>query len=186
MNQLTVFLSLVLTSLLLIQATTTPATHQELDDEMRGYVKYAVLMLGYDPENFASHVTPTTSWASLNYLHNRYSSYYMITFDREFVERQPTNIKKAIAAHEVGHAYRVCAIIARDYEYGHATYLESENCADVVSAIIYEYEWTLAALNGIKNEMPDAWKINERIKLLEEQLGGIPEREDLDLTYWDE
>lgn len=177
---------LILTSLLLIQATTVPPTHQELDDEMRGYVKYAVLKLGYDPEEFASHVTPTSSWASLNYLHNRYSSYYMITFDREFVERQPTNIKKAIAAHEVGHAYVICAAISRDYEYGLATYLESENCADIISAIIYEYSWTLAALKGIKEEMPDAWKIDERIKLLEMQLGGIPETEDEDLTYWDE
>lgn len=180
------FLSLILTSLLLIQATTTTPTHQELDDEMRGYVKYAVTVLGFDQEQFASHVTPTSSWASLNHLYNRYSSYYMITFDREFVERQPTNIKKAIAAHEVGHAYRACAIISRDFEYGHATYLESENCADVISAIVYNYEWTMAALRGIKEEMPDAWNIDERIKLLEEQLGGIPESEDLDLTYWDE
>lgn len=186
MNQLTVFLSLILTSLLLIQATTTPATHQELDDEMRGYVKYAVKQLGMNQENFASHVTPTESWASLSYQDNKWSAYYMVNFDREFVERQPTNIKKAIAAHEVGHAYPVCEVIARRFEFGHATYLESENCADIVSSIVFRYEWTLAALKGIREEMPDAWKINERIELLELQLGGIPEREDEDLTYWDE
>ena len=180
------FLSLILTSLLLIQATTTPPTHQELDDEMREYVKHAVEVLGMDQEDFASHVTPTLSWAALNYLQNMYSSYYMVTFDREFVERQPTNTKKAIAAHEVGHAYPTCAVISRRFEFGLATYLESENCADVVSAIVYKYEWTLAALKGIKEEMPDAWKIDERIRLLEMQLGGIPEREDEDLTYWDE
>ena len=180
------FLSLILTSLLLIQATTTPPTHEELDDEMRRYVKHAVKVLAMNPEDFASHVTPTLSWASLSWHHGKWSQFYIINFDREFVERQPTNIKKAIAAHEVGHAYLACAVISRKFEYGLATYLESENCADIVSAIVYDYEWTLAALKGIKADMPEAWKINERIRLLESQLGGILEREDEDLTYWDE
>ena len=180
------FLALILTSLLLIQATTTPQTHKELDDEMREYVKYASSFLGFDPEAFASHITPTSSWASLSYNHNRYSSYYMVTFDREFVERQPTNIKKAIAAHEVGHAYGPCELVSRKHEHGFATYLAVENCADMISSVIYSYEWTMEALRGIKEEMPDAFNIDARIKLLKSQLGDILGREDLDLTYWDE
>lgn len=185
MNQLTVFLSLILTSLLLIQATTTPATHQELDDEMRGYVKYAATALGFDPDNFASHVTPTTSWASQNYFSNGWSSFYLITFDREFVERQPTNIKKAIAAHEVGHAYYPCSVIGRQYEYGLATYLDLENCADLVSSVIYSYEYTMAALLLMQELLPDYPSVAARVNRLKEQLGDI-ENPEADLTYWDE
>ena len=179
------FLSLILTSLLLIQATTTPATHQELDDEMRGYVKYAAAAIGYDPDNFASHVTPTTSWASQNYFSNGWSSFYLITFDREFVERQPTNIKKAIAAHEVGHAYLPCANLGRLYQFGWGTYLAVENCADVISSIVYSYEYTMAALLLMQELLPDYPSVAARVKLLEEQLGGI-ENPEADLTYWDE
>lgn len=180
------FLSLILTSLLLVQATTVPPTYQELDDEMRKYVRYAVKVLGLNPEQFASHITPTTSWAALAYYQNAWSSYYIVNFDREFIERQSTNTKKSIAAHEVGHAYEPCAIISSMHEYGYATYLESENCADVVSTVVYEYEWALTALKKLKEDMPDSWEINERIKLLESQFGGISERESEDLTYWDE
>ena len=180
------FLSLVLTSLLLIQATTTPATHEELDDEMRGYVKYAARAIGFDPDNFASHVTPTTSWASQNYFSNGWSSFYLITFDREFVEKQNERVKKAIAAHEVGHAYPTCANLGRRYEYGWGTYLEVENCADLLSAVIYDYKYTMEALLLMQELLPDYPSVAARVELLKEQLGGIPERPDEDLTYWDE
>ncbi len=153
---------------------------------MRRYVKHAIEVLGFDQESFVSHVTPTLSWASINWFSNGWSAYYIINFDREFVERQPTNIKKAIAAHEVGHAFYSCAVLSRRHQYGMATYLEKENCADIMSAIVYEYEWTMAALMGMKEELPESELVDARIKLLKEQLGGIPEREDLDLTYWDE
>ncbi len=185
MNQFTTFLSLILISLLLIQATTTPATHQELDDEMRGYVKEAVAKIGYNPDNFASHVTPTEVWASQNYFNNGWSSFYIITFDREFVEKQNVRVKKAIAAHEVGHAYYPCSLIGKQYQYGLATYLDVENCADVIASIIYSYEYTMEALKVMQELLPDFPSVAARVKLIEEQLGGI-EKPEIDLTWDDE
>ena len=161
---------------------TTPPTYEELDEEMRVYVKEAAVRIGFNPELFASHITPTSSWASQSYHYTHLAGFYIITFDREFVEKQNVRIKKAIAAHEVGHAYYHCYFLSQQYAYGIATYLEMENCADMISAVIFDYEWTLEALKGIRDEMPDARSINDRINLLKEQLG--PKEEDL--TYWDE
>ena len=175
------YLLLTLLSLSFMIAT-DPPEHKELDEEMRGYVKYSAEFLGYNPDLFSSHVTPTSAWASFNRFNNGWSSFYIVTFDRDFVERQPTHIKKAIAAHEVGHGYYPCAVLSYKYRNGLATYLEKENCADLVSAVIFNYEWTMEGLQGIKNELPDAKSIDDRIKLLREQLG--PQEEDL--TYWDE
>ena len=74
---------------------TGPPTYKELDDEMRSYVKYAAKKLGHDPDLYASHVTPTLSWAAQDTFINDYSAFFIITFDRDFVEKQTTTIKKA-------------------------------------------------------------------------------------------
>lgn len=181
-NQFTMFLSLILTSLLLIQATTTPSTYKDIDDEMRSYVREAAARMGVNPEEFASHVTPTSSLASQRYYKGNYASFYIVTFDREFIERQNVRVKKAIAAHEVGHAYPSCAVLSNAHYYGVATYLDKENCADILSAVLSNYEWAMEALQRIKRESPDTIDIDNRINLLKEQL-GTPEE---DLTYWDE
>lgn len=180
------FLSLILTSLLLIQATTVPQTHKELDDEMRGYVRHSAEVLGRDPNLIASHVTSTLTLASSSYFRNGWSSFHIITFDTDYIKRQPTHIKKAMAAHEVGHSYYPCAVMSRMYKHGLATYLEKENCADVASVVVYGLQPSLESLKAIRAEFPRAISIDDRIKLLEIQLGGIPEIDDEDLTYWDE
>lgn len=176
------FLSLILTSLLLIQATTTPETYKELDDDMREYVKYSSVVLGLDPSFIASHVTPTSTLASSNYFNNGWSSFYIITFDINYIKKQPTHIKQAMAAHEVGHSYGPCVFVSNKYQYGFATYLEKENCADVVSVIVYGYQSCLESLKAIRADFPRAINIDDRIALIEEQLGP----KDSDLTYWDE
>lgn len=176
------FLSLVLTSLLLIQATTTPQTYEELDEDMREYVRYSAEVLGLDPSLIASHVTPTSTLASSVYFDNGWSSFYIVTFDTDYLEKQPTHIKKAMAAHEVGHGYYPCAVMSSRYRYGLATYLEKENCADVASVVVYGYRSASESLKAIRAAFPNAINIDARISLLEEQLG--PKEEDL--TYWDE
>lgn len=160
----------------------SPPTYKDLDEEMRAYVKEVVAKIGYDPEQYSSHVTQTSSIASQRYYKGNLASFYVITFDRGFVERQNVRVKKAIAAHEVGHSFPECAALSRAHNYGMVTYLEKENCADVVSAVVFEYGWTLEALRSIKAEMPEAVDIDARISRIISQFGTTEE----DLTPLDE
>lgn len=148
-------------------------TIQELDVEMRGYVKYASAMLGWAPETFSSHVNHTGSLANNTFFSNGYSSFYVLVFDLSFIEKNTTGVRKAIAGHEVGHAYPPCEELYNLWNHGLVSYVASENCADVVSATVFGYQDTMAFLQAIRRENPKSESIQHRIDLMKKQRLGL-------------
>lgn len=149
----------------------TPPDYDTLDDEMRAYVKYAAVALQFNPDRFSSHIHHTKNWANQSLFYNGESLFYVVVFDKKFVEEHTKNVRKAIAGHEVGHAYPPCEELFYLYWDGIVSYSTSENCADVVSATIFGYQNMLAALEAIKRGVKDARAIDQRIEKLKEQLG---------------
>lgn len=147
-------------------------TIEELDLEMRGYVRYASTMLGWDPEAFASHVNHTGSLGNNTFFSNGYSRFYMVVFDQGFLEKNTPGVRKAIAGHEVGHAYPPCEEMYSLYVHGLVSYVTSENCADVVSATVFGYQNAFALLQAIRREDPTSESIQHRIDLLKKQRLG--------------
>jgi len=168
-----VLLSLFITYLI------TPPSYESIDDEMRSYVKEAAEFLGWREKDFASHIQTTSSWANQSFFNNGRSSFYIVIFDETFVRTQPQNIRKAIAGHEVGHAYFACEDAYIDYYYGYGTYLDVENCADVISVMIFGFDGNYAALKEIKKASPKATDIDLRIELLYSQFGSLGVEKDL-------
>jgi len=170
--------TLTLLSLFITQII-TPPNYKSMDDEMRSYVKEAAEFLGWREKDFASHVQVTGSWANQSFFSNGRSAFYIITFDETFSRTQPKHIRKSIAGHEVGHAYIACEDAYVAYYYGYGTYLEVENCADVLSALIFGFDGMYAALKTIKKDTPDARDIDLRIELLYDQFGSLGVEKDL-------
>lgn len=169
-----IIVMLFLLSILLMQAI-TPPNYESMDEEMRAYVRIAAEFLGYKERDFASHIEMTHTWANQSYFTNGISSFYVVVFDEDFVRTQPSHIRKAIAGHEVGHAYPVCEEIFWNYYYEGwgSTYLDAENCADVISVVIFGFENMYAALKEIKRTTPKARDIDARIEMLYGQFGFI-------------
>ena len=162
-------LVMILLSTLISQAI-TPTKYKSIEEEMRSYVDYTASYLDFPDNLFVTHVDRTRGWASQSSVEMSDSQFYVVLFDKDFVESQPQNIRKAIAGHEVGHSYASCESVYSDFYYGSGTYLESENCPDFVSSIVFGFENMYAALIEIKRITPDARDIDERIKLLYDQL----------------
>jgi len=157
----------------------TPPSYESMDDEMRSYVKESAEFLGWEKKDFASHVNITNSWANLSFFNNGRSAFYIVIFDETFVRTQPQHIKKAIAGHEVGHAYAACEAIYTAYYYGYGTYLDVENCADSIAVNIFGFDGMHAALKEIKKSNPESRDIDLRIELLYDQFGSLGVEKDL-------
>jgi len=153
-------------------------TIEELDIEMRGYVNYASTMLGWPPDAFASHVNHTNSVGNNTFFENGYSRFYLVVFDQGFLEKNTEGVRKALAGHEVGHAYPPCEEMYALYAHGLVSYVTSENCADVVAATVFGYQNAVAFLEAIKREHPESDSIQHRINMLKKQQHGP----DKDLT----
>ncbi len=162
-------LVMILLSTLISQAI-TPTKYKSIEEEMRSYVASAASLLDLPDNLFVTHVDRIRGWAGQSIAIMGDSQFYIVLFDRGFVESQPKNVRKAIAGHEVGHSYPSCETAYNDFYYRSGTYLESENCADVVSSTIFGFENMYAALIEIKRIVPSARDIDGRIKLLYEQL----------------
>jgi len=147
-------------------------TFEELDLEMRGYVKYASTFLGWKPDAFVSHVSHTNSLGNNTFFSNGYSRFYVIVFDQRFVEKNTPGVRKGIAGHEVGHAYPPCEELYNLWTHGLVSYVASENCADVVAATVFGYQNALALLQAIRRENPTSESIQHRIDLLKKQRLG--------------
>ena len=149
-----------------------PPTIEELDLEMRGYVKYASSMLGWKPDAFVSHVSHTNSLGNNTFFSNGYSRFYVIVFDQTFIEKNTPGVRKAIAGHEVGHAYPPCEELYNLWTHGLVSYVASENCADVVAATVFGYQNAIALLQAIRREDPKSESIQHRIDRLKKQRIG--------------